>query len=507
MVITPHNRDITREFGHAFDLWHRQKYGRAVVLDVRTLGGTTDIKRQLEAMYRPYRKPDGSLLPESEVPADADVVWGGGDFFFYKELNRDLGLLRPLPLPAALLRDVFPEPTLAGVRLYDQPELPAWRFWGVRLIPLTELRDRLHLFPLPPRWVGVCLSSFGIVYNADLYDRLGLPEPTTWSDLTDPRLSGLVALADPTHSGSVSVAYTMVLQRRMAEAEEAYRLTLKGPYGKPPAAGKLNKKDPKYRAAIAEGWHQGMGELLLMAANARYFTDSASQVPADVGDGQAAAGVAIDFYGRVYQESVGPRRCRFVAPVAATAITPDPVGILYGVKGGRLELATHFVEFLLSRQGQELWIKKVGTPGGPVWRALRRPPVMAGLYQPGVDRSDWTDDVDPFTEAGGFNQRGEWMGLLTELRVVWAAAWIDARDALNDCHRAILNVEDASRRASLLAQLADVPVRMEDLEHQSAERAALSERRGDLDEWKARQRMDWAARFREHYRRVEALAR
>ena len=45
-----------------------------------------------------------------------------------------------------------------------------------------------------------------------------------------------------------------------------------------------------------------MGELLLIAANGRYFTDSAPQVPNDVGNGDAAAGIAIDFYGRVYQE-------------------------------------------------------------------------------------------------------------------------------------------------------------------------------------------------------------
>ncbi len=34
--------------------------------------------------------------------------------------------------------------------------------------------------------------------------------------------------------------------------------------------------------------------------------------------------------------------------------------------GEPLELARHFVEFLLSREGQLLWAKKAGAPGGPL---------------------------------------------------------------------------------------------------------------------------------------------
>ena len=67
----------------------------------------------------------------------------------------------------------------------------------------------------------MCLSAFGIVYNPDVYRALGLPAPTQWHDLTDPRLAGQLALADPTHSGSAAVAYMVVVQRRMADAEEA----------------------------------------------------------------------------------------------------------------------------------------------------------------------------------------------------------------------------------------------------------------------------------------------
>jgi iron(III) transport system substrate-binding protein len=486
IILTPHNQDIRQEFAAAFSRWHQGNYGRPVAMDYRTIGGTNDIRRQLESMYRPYRNPEGTLKPEANVPIDADVVWGGGDYFFNTELKRDLGILRPLSLPKSLLDEVFPQPALGGVRLYDG--------------------DRDAAGNPAPRWVGVCLSSFGICYNADLYDRLGMTYPRTWTDLTGERLAGMLALADPTHSGSVAVAYNMVIQRRMADAEEAYRQTTRGPGGQPLPREKLDRKDPAYQAALDDGWHRGMGDLQLIAANSRYFTDSSTQVPNDVGNGQAAAGVVIDFYGRSFEEFVGPRRCKFVSPVAATAITPDPVAILYGVSGDRLTVATHFVEFLLSVPGQELWIKRPGTPNGPQSRALRRPPIRAGLYAPGADRSDWTDDVNPFAESGGFNQRNEWLAYVTDTRGLWAAAWLDAGDEMKEAYAKIIAVKDARRRAGLLARFADVPAHLKDLRDQAAERDAVRKSGGDLDAWNARTRMKWSARFRDHYRELAGAA-
>ena len=316
VVITPHNPDIRNEFSRAFREWHRSHYGSEVELDYRVPGGTSDVKRQLDATYRAYRK-DGKFA--DDVPADISVAWGGGDFFMDQEL-KPLGVLMPLPLPPALLRqfnEAFPQPTLAGVKLYDA---------SVAGTAPT------------PQWIGVCLSSFGICYNPDVYHALGLAEPSAekgWAQLTDPKLVGRLSLADPAHSGSSAVAYQMVIQHQMAEAEVEF-LTHN------PATARLKKadlsKNPDYRKAIAGGWKRGMSELLKIAANARYFSDSSTLVPMDVSRGEAAAGVAIDFYARVTEESVGPGRIRFIAPLGATAITPDPVAVLYGTKGRKLEL-------------------------------------------------------------------------------------------------------------------------------------------------------------------------
>src|SRR3954471_21075865 len=140
VVVTPHNQDIRREFAYAFSNWHQQKYGEPVEIDYRTPGGTNDIKRLLENTYGPYRDKDGRLPPD--VPADIDVVWGGGDYFFYSELRKlgspAMNVLQPIRLDPALIAAAFPQDRLAGVRLYDAG------------------KD-------PPTWIGVALSSFGIV--------------------------------------------------------------------------------------------------------------------------------------------------------------------------------------------------------------------------------------------------------------------------------------------------------------------------------------------------------
>lgn len=480
VIVTPHNPDIRREFERAFASWHMKKYGASVDLDYRVPGGSVDTKRLLESTYAPYRDKNGKL--PADVPADLDVVWGGGDYFFNVELQRlgdpPMNVLQSLGIDPKIITEAFPKQSLAGVRLVDGTKDSSGR--------------------PNPLWAGVALSSFGIVYNPDFYRRLGVPEPRTWRDLTDERLAGLVAMADPSHSGSVAVAYLMIVQRRMADAEAQL-------FKEQPALAALPKADlnkrADYRSAISRGWKRGMSDLILIAANARYFADQAPLVPTDVGNGEAAAGIAIDFYGRVYQEIVGAERCKFIAPAAATAVTPDPVGILAGVKGRQLELSRHFVEFLLSKEGQRLWILKPGSSGGPANRALRRLPARVDVYG---DQVNWTDDVNPFIEVGGFNQRGEWMRGFGDLRLIWAAAWIDSWDELRESYGRILRVADSQRRAALIAELADLPIEMRDLEEIPAK--MQREANGNFDEWKARNRIEWAKKFRAHYASVKHKA-
>jgi iron(III) transport system substrate-binding protein len=482
VIVTPNTQEIRHEFGRAFEQWHQDHYHQLVSIDFRTPGGANDIQRLIETTYA-AKRVNGKLPPESEVTADIDLVWGGGDFMFDVAL-KPMGVLSTIDIPDEALKQAFPSPTLAGVKLYDyspptsQPSIVAPR----------------------PRWIGTCLASFGIVYNPDVYASLHLPAPTRWSDLGNEKLSGRIALADPTHSASAAIAYMMVIQRAMADAEEELFTTSPNLKSMSPA---LRSKDPQYQSALAIGWKNGMRELVLIAANARYFTDSAPLVPNDVGNGEAAAGMSIDFYGRVYQQSVGPARCRFIAPHASTSITPDPIAILYGVKGTHREIATHFIEFLLTPGAQRLWQLPPGAPGGPVNDALRRMPIRRDVY---TDKSNWTDpEINPFDDAAGFNQRGEWMGLFTELRFLWSAAWIDSRDDLKSAYAAILNVQDPEKHVALLTELSDLPITLNDVIAMHADRIK-QQSAGTADRWRAAAKIDWSNRFRAHYQAIAAKA-
>src|SRR5579872_4941524 len=83
IIVTVHNGDIRREFARAFDQWHRSRYGTGVVLDYRVPGGTSDMVHFLQGR-----------------PTDPQVVWGGGDYTFYHDLQ-PLGLLQPIHIDPA----------------------------------------------------------------------------------------------------------------------------------------------------------------------------------------------------------------------------------------------------------------------------------------------------------------------------------------------------------------------------------------------------------------------
>jgi iron(III) transport system substrate-binding protein len=457
-IITPHTQDIRRTFEQAFLDWHQKSFGESVHVVFLTPRGTADMVRYLRDVAQ-----SSSQATERARDAGVDVVWGGGDVTFQREL---LGLLEPLGVDPGLLASAFPEPDLNGVPLYEPVQ------GGVM-----------------PRWVGVVLASFGIAYNPELYRALGLPEPKTWQDLARPELAELVALADPTRSGSAATAYMMVIQRAMADRENAF---LAANRADPSSAEARAARD----AALAAGYHDGMALLLRVAANARYFTDSGSRPCDDVGNAEAASAMAIDFYARILEEELGSSRMRYVAPAAATAITPDPVGVLQGTSPERKRLANRFVAFLLTPEAQRLWnVRPSASPY--VARSLRRLPIRRDVY---ADRSGFADDVDPFTSAGGFNLHQQWMGFFRDTREVWAAAWIDSAASLKEAYHQVLSVESSGERARLLDELADLPIALpEVLAHKAKREGIEAHGGGDARLENSRQRLAWAQRFRSHY--------
>jgi len=52
IVVTPHVPQIRDEFARGFAAWHEREYGERVSIDFRTPGGTSEIRKQLEAILR-----------------------------------------------------------------------------------------------------------------------------------------------------------------------------------------------------------------------------------------------------------------------------------------------------------------------------------------------------------------------------------------------------------------------------------------------------------------------
>lgn len=391
-VITPHNETIQREFGEAFVSWYQEKKGKEVYVNWLVPGGTSEIKRVLDSGFE-------AAAEGGREGVGIDVFFGGGEYDFSAQSK--LGRFVELNI-FETHRELF-EGALPAVPATMSGET----YYG-------EGRD----------WVGVVLSSFGIVYNVDGVKRLGLEPPRKWEDLTDPRYHGAVALADPTKSGSVAKIFEMIVQEAIAE--------------------EIAEGVPEEEAIIT-GWDRGINRVRRIAANSRYFTDSSAKIPHDVAQGNAVAGMCIDFYGRTFEEEKrkddGSSRVQFVVPEGGTSISVDPVAILQGAP--HPELAQEFVEFLFTEEAQMLWAKKKGAPGGPQFRALRRLPIRRDLYT-AEHRALMVDgDVLPYELAEKFVYRGDWTGrLFTPLRSIVRVMCIDSHQELKDAWGAMAAAGD-----------------------------------------------------------------
>jgi ABC-type Fe3+ transport system substrate-binding protein len=416
VVISPHLGAIRYEFSRAFAEYYKARTGRSVRIDWRIVGGTSEIARYLQGEYynafqREWRSKgnvwtpevaaayaNASLKPDAAPKARAaresflaskagvgiDIFFGGGSFDFIAQARAgtlvDCGVIAAHP---EWFADSSIPQNVSGEPFYD-PE---------------------------GRWVGTCLSSFGICYNSDSLRRLGVDQlPASWSDLTNPKFVHQVALADPTKSGSIAKAFEMVIQQQMQEVVGSGEAT---------------------ETALAEGWSRGLRLLLKAAANSRYFADAAGKVPLDVSLGDAAIGMCIDFYGRFTSESVRigdqPSRLQYFTPLGGSSVGVDPIGMLRGAP--HPELAQEFIAFVLSVEGQKLWNFKVGAPGGPARYALRRLPIRKELYAPEFTpyRSDPT--TFPYEEAKSFTYHDAWTGpLFSALRFIIRVSCIDAHD-------------------------------------------------------------------------------
>jgi ABC-type Fe3+ transport system substrate-binding protein len=417
VIVTPHNEQIRLEFHRAFSRWHEEHYGTPIVIDWRQPGGTSEIRKQLESQYITALR-DGVILPDGTMAPGMSMVYDlmfGGGSYEHDQLKRGVSFRLHGPDEPATTLSINTPVALSAAELHD--------IFGENKIGAG------HLYDPDGYWVGSALSGFGIIYNRNTLKDLGLPEPRSWEDIADPRYTGWLALADPRMSGSVTTTYDSILNYH--------------------------------------GW-DGWRILQAMSANARYFSNNASKIPVDVSQGEAAAGVSIDFYGRyqsqaVMREGETPQTTRvgYIDPPGVTYIDADPISKLLGAPND--EIADRFIRFVLSEQGQALWQFRAtgrGAPEdqlGPRQYELRRMPVLREMYE---RRDLFVDsEIDPFQTAMETASRG-WRSAVAPMMAAFSC----------DIHRDQVRAWTALNRVRAAVDLGQVPYdsyqRLEDLFYQ-----------------------------------------
>lgn len=500
VIVTPHNESIRQEFGRAFVAHQKAAKNRDVVVDWRVIGGTSEIAKYLESEYknafrlhwerdlkkewsnevqksfnnRKFDKtkasPEGLEAREkflaSTVTIGVDLFFGGGQYDF--SVQAGMG-----HLVASDVRKKHPE--------WFGPEAIPERFRGEVFWDKND------------QYFGTALSSFGLIFNRPGLKRLGAPEPRAWADLADPKLLRQVAVCDPTKSGSMAKSFEMIVQQEIRQ--ELARLRQADPAADPKSL------EPK---AIATGWANSLRLIQRIAANARYFTDSASKPSLDVSLGDCAVGMSIDFYGRFQEESVlhrgGGDRFGFYAPPNGTSYSADPVGLFRGAPSKAL--AEEFIEFVLSPAGQKLWNHQAGSPGGPTEFALRRPPIRPDAY---ADTKNFSDpDVRPYDKPADGSEplvyESAWTReLFNPLRFLVRVACVDTHHELREAWEALIDNNFPPEATARFGDLTGLS-----LEESKALGKTL-ESGQKLDEVvKAK---ELTLRFREQYREAARLAR
>ncbi len=483
VIVSAHDKSVKREFEQGFRKYYKEKFDRDVELDWRDVGGTSDIIRYIDDRYAAnfrdfYRRnfpdewndgiaaafadprtekngtPDQKLARRrflaSDVGINIDLFWGGGSYDHGKNAEKGYGVDGGAAdrHPEYFAPDIIPQ-NFSGEIFYD----PAGRFYGC------------------------CLSSFGICYNPDRYRELGIEPPKSWDDLGRGELFGLVAVGDPTKSGSVNKCYEMLIQQKMQQSPDA-----------------------------ETGWRSAMTLLKRISGNSELVSDSASKIPLEVSSGSAAAGVCIDYYGFAEEEwcnTPDRKRIVFVMPENGSSVGADPIQLLRGAPNRAT--AEAFIDFVLGVEGQTLWSSKVGVPGGPEKRSPRRPPIRMDMYREPLKQYLIDPEYNPYVTGAGFQYRPELTGRYFALiRILIKCVILDPGDELRAAWRAIIAAGGPEKVPEAWAEFQKLPFSYANAGAMAAE---LNRTGGpEASEAVAALRREWTQFAREHYLKAADLA-
>jgi iron(III) transport system substrate-binding protein len=187
-------------------------------------------------------------------------------------------------------------------------------------------------------WTGFYRGYIGFICNRPFLERQGVECPRSWQDLLDARLTGHVSVAYPYTSGT---AYVLVVALLELMGEEA-------------------------------GWEY----IRRLDAQVQRYNSSGTAAVTQVGMGEAGVGIA--FAHDILKKGV-ERGYPVVLSIPQDGAPPE-VGAVAVVRGGRQpELARRFVEWLLTRDAQELLAEYYRVPLHPEARVAEGAVTAAGV--------------------------------------------------------------------------------------------------------------------------------
>lgn len=162
-------------------------------------------------------------------------------------------------------------------------------------------------------WTGFCILTLGIGVNEDRFAQKfpGVEYPKTWEDLLNPAFAGEIVMTNPVASSTAYLFVQLQLQRL--------------------------------------GWEKGWDYLLNLAPSVGQFPDSGSAPAKLVGTGEYAIGVS--YLHALTKYKAQGFNIKAVAPPQSVGDV-DCIAILKNTKN--LDAAKKFVDFMLSKEAQEL---------------------------------------------------------------------------------------------------------------------------------------------------------
>ena len=278
VILHPHSSDFADHVIDGFKAWYSKSFGTTVTV--------TTIEKYSGDCWTDVDTWNGT-------DPDADVWWGGGEYYFEQARVKNL-LVR-----YNVSEDANIKASLGGWHLKDDSNTS-----------------------LAPMWYAAAISGFGIIYNTEYLTTEELDIPTTWDDLVDHDYFGHISMCDPDLSGSTVALVKQVLQLKSDADDEV-----------------------EWTTNVTEGWQYWTK----VSGNVGTFTTGSSAVPTAVAEGNAGVGLCIDYY--AYDRMLTNDKLGFNYG-GGTTVSPDPAGILLGADN--LVQAKYFMDYLTSTEGQSL---------------------------------------------------------------------------------------------------------------------------------------------------------